>query len=91
MCSVKCIKMEGCKFIVQERDIRVSGSSIFKTYLMSVMIYIYILPYLNMIDIIKEDKNYNYYYWIQKHEVKEVLKRMSDGKEVGLENIPIKV
>jgi len=44
-----------------------------------------------MINIIKEDKNYNYYYWIQKHEVKEVLKWMSDGKAVGLENIPIKV
>ena len=44
-----------------------------------------------MIDIIKEDKNYNYSHWIQKHEVKEVLKRMSDGKAVVLENIPIKV
>jgi len=35
-----------------------------------------------MIDIIEEDKNYNHYHWIQEHEVKEVLKRMSNGKAV---------
>jgi len=81
--------MEEGKFIVQERDIRVNESSIFKTYLMKVMRYI--LPYSNMIDIRKENRNCNYYYRIQEHEVKEVLKWMSSGKAVGLENIPIEV
>jgi len=49
---------------------RVNRKSIFKFYLMKVMIYIYILPYLNMIDIKEEDINYNYYHRIQEHEVK---------------------
>jgi hypothetical protein len=55
---------------------RVNESSIFKTYLMKVMRYI--LPYLDMIDIREDDRNYNYYHRIQEHEVKEVLKHMSN-------------
>ncbi|KAH1125341.1 hypothetical protein GYH30_014768 [Glycine max] len=35
--------------------------------------------------------NYKYYRWIQKQEVKEALKRMSNGKAVGPDNIPIEV
>jgi hypothetical protein len=40
----------------------------------------YILPYSDMIDIREEDRNYNYYHRIQEHEVKEVLKHMSNEK-----------
>nr|ABN08628.1 RNA-directed DNA polymerase (Reverse transcriptase) [Medicago truncatula] len=44
-----------------------------------------------MLDIREEDQNYNYYRRIQEHEVKEALKRMSNGKAVGPDNIPIEV
>jgi len=40
----------------------------------------YILPYSDMINIRKEDRNYNYYHQIQEHEIKEVLKQMSNEK-----------
>ena len=36
-------------------------------------------------------QNYKYYRRIQKQEVKEALKRMSNGKAVGPDNIPIEV
>ena len=39
----------------------------------------------------KEDRNYNYYRRIQEHEIRESLKRMSNSKLVGLDNIPIEV
>jgi hypothetical protein len=39
-----------------------------------------ILPYSDMIDIREEDRNYNYYHRIQEHEVKKVLKHMSNEK-----------
>jgi len=38
-----------------------------------------------MIYIREEYKKYNYYHRIQEHEVKEVLKQMSNNKAVGLE------
>jgi len=44
-----------------------------------------------MLDIGKEDRNYNYYRQIQEHEIKEPLKRMSNAKVVGSDNIPIEV
>jgi len=44
-----------------------------------------------MLDIREEDLNYNYYCRIQEHEVREALKRMSSGKAVGPDNIPIEV
>jgi len=44
-----------------------------------------------MMDIKEEDINYNYCHRIQEHKAKQVLKRMTNNKAVGLENIPIKV
>jgi hypothetical protein len=44
-----------------------------------------------MIGIREKDKNYNYNHRIEEHEVKEELKKMSNGKIVKLENIPIEV
>ncbi|KAH1190454.1 putative protein arginine N-methyltransferase 6 [Glycine max] len=43
------------------------------------------------LDTREEDRNYKYYRRIQKQEVKEALKRMSNGKAVGPDNIPIEV
>lgn len=45
----------------------------------------------NKLDIGEEDRIYNYYRRIQEHEVREALKRMSSGKAVGPDNIPIEV
>ena len=45
----------------------------------------------DMLDTREEDKNYNYNRHIHEQMAKEVLKRMSNGKIVGLNNIPIEV
>jgi len=50
-----------------------------------------ILPDSNRLDIREKDRNYNYYRLIQEHEVKEALKRISNGKAVEPDNIPIEV
>lgn len=50
-----------------------------------------ITPGSSRLNIIEVDWNYNYYSRIQKHQVKEALKRMSNSKAVGPKNIPIEV
>ena len=86
--QVKCIKDEEGIVLVQERDIK----DRWKKYFHNLFNEGYeILPDSNRLDIREEDRNYNYYRRIQEHEVKEALKRMSNGKAVGPDNIPIEV
>jgi len=78
--QVKCIKDEEGRVLVQERDIKDRWKKYFHNLFNS-----------NRLDIGEEDRNYNYYRRIQEHEVREALKRMSSGKAVGPDNIPIEV
>jgi len=88
MDQVKYIKDEEGIVFVQERDIKHR----WKKYFHNLFNEGYeILLDSNMLTIREEDRNYNYYRQIQEHEVKEALKRMSNGKAVGPANIPIKV
>jgi len=74
--------------LVQERDIKDRWKKYFHNLFNEGF---EILPDSNRLDIGEEDRNYNYYRRIQEHEVREALKRMSSGKAVGPDNIPIEV
>lgn len=68
----KCVKDEDGKVLVQEKDIK----DRWKTYFYNLFNEEYdISPDSSRLDIREVDRNYNYYRWIQKQEVKEVLKR----------------
>ena len=86
--QVKCIKDDEDRVLVQEKDIKDRWKKYFHNLFNEEND---ILPDSNMLDIGKEDRNYNYYRQIQEHEIKEPLKRMSNAKVVGSDNIPIEV
>jgi len=86
--QVKCIKDEEDRVLVQERDIK----DIWKKYFHTLFNEGFeVIPDSNRLDIREEERNYNYYRRIQEHEVREALKRMSSGKAVDPDNIPIEV
>jgi len=93
--QVKCIKDEEGRVLVQERDIKDSRKKYFHNLFnegYEILLDSYRLDIdSNRLDIGEENRNYNYYRRIQEHEVREVLKRMSSGKAVGPDNIPIEV
>jgi len=86
--QVKCIKDEEGRVLVQERDIKDRCKKYFHTLFNEGF---EVISDSNRLDIGEEERNYNYYRRIQEHEVREALKRMSSGKAVGPDNIPIEV
>ncbi|KAH1254809.1 Craniofacial development protein 2 [Glycine max] len=83
--QVKCVKDEG-KVLVHEKDIKERWKAYFHNLFNDGYGYD-----SSSLDTREEDRNYKYYRRIQKQEVKEALKRMSNGKAVGPDNIPIEV
>ncbi|KAH1256215.1 LINE-1 retrotransposable element ORF2 protein [Glycine max] len=84
--QVKCVKDEEGKVLVHEKDIKERWKAYFHNLFNDGYGYD-----SSSLDTREEDRNYKYYRRIQKQEVKEVLKRMSNGKAVGPDNIPIEV
>ncbi|KAL5172704.1 Craniofacial development protein 2 [Glycine soja] len=84
--QVKCVKDEEGKVLVHEKDIKERWKAYFHNLFNDGYGYD-----SSSLDIREEDRNYKYYRRIQKQEVKEALKRMSNGKAVGPDNIPIEV
>ncbi|KAH1257526.1 Transposon TX1 uncharacterized protein [Glycine max] len=84
--QVKCVKDEEGKVLVHEKDIKERWKAYFHNLFNDGYGYD-----SNSLDTREEDRNYKYYRRIQKQEVKEALKRMSNGKAVGPDNIPIEV
>ncbi|KAH1189168.1 hypothetical protein GmHk_20G056992 [Glycine max] len=84
--QVKCVKDEEGKVLVHEKDIKER----WKTYFHNLFNDGYGYD-SSSLDTREEDRNYKYYRRIQKQEVKEALKRMSNGKAVGPDHVPIEV
>ncbi|KAH1202758.1 Craniofacial development protein 2 [Glycine max] len=84
--QVKCVKDEEGKVLVHEKDIKERWKAYFHNLFNDGYGYD-----SSSLDTREEDRNYKYYRRIQKQEVKEALKRMSNGKAVGPDNIPIEV
>ncbi|RZB60259.1 LINE-1 retrotransposable element ORF2 protein [Glycine soja] len=84
--QVKCVKDEEGKVLVHEKDIKERWKAYFHNLFNDRYGYD-----SSSLDTREEDRNYKYYRRIQKQEVKEALKRMSNGKAVGPDNIPIEV
>ncbi|KAH1215226.1 NAD kinase 2, chloroplastic [Glycine max] len=84
--QVKCVKDEKGKVLVHEKDIKERWKAYFHNLFNDGYGYD-----SSSLDTREEDRNYKYYRRIQKQEVKEALKRMSNGKAVGPDNIPIEV
>ncbi|RZB42155.1 Ganglioside-induced differentiation-associated protein 2 [Glycine soja] len=84
--QVKCVKDEEGKVLVHEKDIKERWRAYFHNLFNDGYGYD-----SSSLDTREEDRNYKYYRRIQKQEVKEALKRMSNGKAVGPDNIPIEV
>ncbi|KAL5157078.1 Outer envelope protein 64, mitochondrial [Glycine soja] len=84
--QVKCVKDEEDKVLVHEKDIKERWKAYFHNLFNDGYGYD-----SSSLDTREEDRNYKYYRRIQKQEVKEALKRMSNGKAVGPDNIPIEV
>ncbi|KAL5131500.1 LINE-1 retrotransposable element ORF2 protein [Glycine soja] len=84
--QVKCVKDEEGKVLVHEKDIKERWKVYFHNLFNDGYGYD-----SSSLDTREEDRNYKYYRRIQKQEVKEALKRMSNGKAVGPDNIPIEV
>ncbi|KAL5133996.1 LINE-1 retrotransposable element ORF2 protein [Glycine soja] len=84
--QVKCVKDEEGKVLVHEKDIKERWKAYFHNLFNDGYGYD-----SSSLDTREEDQNYKYYRRIQKQEVKEALKRMSNGKAVGPDNIPIEV
>ncbi|KAL5153826.1 LINE-1 retrotransposable element ORF2 protein [Glycine soja] len=84
--QVKCVKDEEGKVLVHEKDIKERWKVYFHNLCNDGYGYD-----SSSLDTREEDQNYKYYRRIQKQEVKEALKRMSNGKAVGPDNIPIEV
>ncbi|KAH1219042.1 Craniofacial development protein 2 [Glycine max] len=84
--QVKCVKDEEGKVLVHEKDIKERWKAYFHNLFNDGYGYD-----SSSLDIREEDRNYKYYRRIQKQEVNEALKRMSNGKVVGPDNIPIEV
>ncbi|KAH1262945.1 Phosphoinositide phospholipase C 6 [Glycine max] len=84
--QVKCVKDEEGKVLVHEKDIKERWKAYFHNLFNDGYGYD-----SSSLDTREEDRNYEYYRRIQKQEVKEALKRMSNGKAVGPDNIPIEV
>lgn len=88
--KVKCIKIDGNRVLVMEKDIK----NRWKKYFYDLFNEWYeILLDANKTDIGGEYQNYNLYYLIKKHDVKEAFKRLSSGNVVmvGPNNLPIKL
>ncbi|KAL5144498.1 Craniofacial development protein 2 [Glycine soja] len=83
---VKCVKDEEGKVLVHEKDIKERWKVYFHNLFNDGYGYD-----SSSLDTREDDRNYKYYRRIQKQEVKEALKRMSNGKAVGPDNIPIEV
>jgi len=81
---VKCSKDEEGKDLVQEKDIKYEWKNYFQNFFNEGY---EILTNVNMLNIREEDQNYNCYGQIREHEIKEALKSMNNGKEVGPNNI----
>jgi len=86
--QVKCTKDEEGRVLVRERDIKDRWKKYFHTLFNEGF---EVIPDSNRLDIGEDERNYTYYRRIQEHEVRETLKRMSSGKAVGPDNIPIEV
>ncbi|KAH1220391.1 LINE-1 retrotransposable element ORF2 protein [Glycine max] len=84
--QVKCVKDEKGKVLVHEKDIKERWKAYFHNLFNDGYGYD-----SSSLDTREEDRNYKYYCRIQKQEVKEAFKRMSNGKAVGPDNIPIEV
>ncbi|KAH1238660.1 LINE-1 retrotransposable element ORF2 protein [Glycine max] len=84
--QVKCVKDEEGKVLVHEKDIKERWKAYFHNLFNDGYGYD-----SSSLDTREEDRNYKYYRRIQKQEVKEALKRISNGKAVGPDNIPIEV
>ncbi|KAL5176375.1 LINE-1 retrotransposable element ORF2 protein [Glycine soja] len=84
--QVKCVKDEEGKVLVHEKDIKERWKVYFHNLFNDGYGYD-----SSSLDTREEDRNYKYYRRIQKQEVKEALKRMSNDKAVGPDNIPIEV
>ncbi|KAL5189467.1 Enoyl-CoA hydratase 2, peroxisomal [Glycine soja] len=84
--QLKCVKDEEGKVLVHEKDIKERWKAYFHNLFNDGYGYD-----SSSLDTREEDRNYKYYRRIQKQEVKEALKRMSNGKAVGPDNIPIEV
>ncbi|KAL5184476.1 LINE-1 retrotransposable element ORF2 protein [Glycine soja] len=84
--QVKCVKDEEGKVLMHEKDIKERWKAYFHNLFNDGYGYD-----SSSLDIREEDRNYKYYRRIQKQEVKEALKRMSNGKAVRPDNIPIEV
>ncbi|KAH1218442.1 LINE-1 retrotransposable element ORF2 protein [Glycine max] len=84
--QVKCVKDEEGKVLVHEKDIKERWKVYFHNLFNDGYGYD-----SSSLDTREDDRNYKYYRRIQKQEVKEALKRMSNGKAVGPDNIPIEV
>ncbi|KAH1193243.1 hypothetical protein GmHk_19G054335 [Glycine max] len=82
--QVKCVKDEEGKVLVHEKDIKERWKAYFHNLFNDGYGYD-----SSSLDTREEDRNYKYYRRIQKQEVKEALKRMSNGKAVRPDNIPI--
>ncbi|KAL5158405.1 Craniofacial development protein 2 [Glycine soja] len=84
--QAKCVKDEEGKVLVHEKDIKERWKVYFHNLFNDGYGYD-----SSSLDTREEDRNYKYYRRIQKQEVKEALKKMSNGKAVGRDNIPIEV
>ncbi|RZC31475.1 Pentatricopeptide repeat-containing protein [Glycine soja] len=84
--QVKCVKNEEGKVLVHEKDIKERWKAYFHNLFNDGYGYD-----SSSLDTREEDRNYKYYRRIQKQEVKVALTRMSNGKAVGPDNIPIEV
>ncbi|KAH1211080.1 LINE-1 retrotransposable element ORF2 protein [Glycine max] len=84
--QVKCVKDEEGKVLVHEKDIKERWKAYFHNLFNDGYGYD-----SSSLDTREEDRNYKYYRRIQKQEVKEALTRISNGKAVGPDNIPIEV
>lgn len=85
---MKCVKDEERKVLVHEKDIKDK----WKTYFHNIFNEGYdISPNSSRLGIREADQKYNYYRRIQKQKVNEALKRMSNSKAVGPDNMHIEV
>lgn len=81
------VKDEDGRVLVPKRIYIIDGRLTSSTYLMKDY---FSLDFIKL-NIREEDRNYNCYHRIQKQEVKEVLKRISNNEVIRPDNVPIEV
>ena len=85
---MKCIKDEDGNILVVDRDIKERWKNYFHKLFNKEVTTSINVEYLT---IREEDRNFLFYRQIQEAEVKETLKKMNNGKAIGLNNILIEV